>query len=233
MTSEELQTDEIDLNNKIDIKKNSNSQFNIEEFINRNKIPLGLGFLGLILFGLGMFLYKDGYLTGSDKIEVIKEATEGQNGSNELVVEIAGSIQKPGVYKMSNDARVEDLLIAAGGVSADADRVWMEKMLNRAAKLSDGQKIFIPEINEQSIVLSDKTLSEGGSSYSEANMVGQGLININTASASELESLNGIGPVYGKSIIEHRPYSSVEELVTKNALKKNVYEKIKDKVTVY
>jgi len=233
MISENLQTDELDLINKFDSKKNSSTKLNIEKFINDNKIPLALSLSGLIILGLGMFLYKDGYITGSDKIEVIQETADGQNGSNELVVEIAGSVQKPGVYKMLNDARVEDLLIAAGGVSADADRFWMEKMLNRAARLTDGQKIFIPNINEQSEVLSDKVSREGGSSFQGGNIAGEGLININTASASELESLNGIGPVYARSIIEHRPYSSVEELLSKSALKKNVYEKIKDKVSVY
>src|SRR3989344_2856689 len=144
MISENLQTDELDLINKFDSKKNSSTKLNIEKFINDNKIPLALSLSGLIILGLGMFLYKDGYITGSDKIEVIQET---------------------GVYKMLNDARVEDLLIAAGGVSADADRFWMEKMLNRAARLTDGQKIFIPNINEQSEVLSDKVSREGGSSF--------------------------------------------------------------------
>ena len=52
--------------------------------------------------------------------------------------------EKPGVYRLSQDDRIDDALIVAGGVSASADREWMEKFLNRAAKLSDGQKIYIP-----------------------------------------------------------------------------------------
>ena len=59
------------------------------------------------------------------------------------------------------------------------------------------------------------------------------LININTASLQELDTLPGIGPVYGQSIVEHRPYSNIEELMSKGALKKNVYEKVKDLVTIY
>jgi competence protein ComEA len=58
------------------------------------------------------------------------------------------------------------------------------------------------------------------------------LININTASASELESLWGIGPVYAQNIIEHRPYSKVEELLEKKVLKENVYERNKSLLTV-
>ena len=59
------------------------------------------------------------------------------------------------------------------------------------------------------------------------------MVNINTATLKELDTLPGIGPVYGQNIIEHRPYSTVEELLSKAVLKKNVYEKIKDKVSVY
>jgi len=65
-------------------------------------------------------------------------------------------------------------------------------------------------------------------------VVGAGsLTNVNSANQSELEDLTGIGPVYAQSIIEHRPYSNVEELVSKGALKKSVFEKIKDSVTAY
>ncbi len=109
----------------------------------------------------------------------------------------------------------------------------MEKYVNRAAKLVDGQKIYVPRQNEQSVnitannLVGDQGTSLGTSTYTSV------LININTASLKDLESLSGIGPVYAQSIIEHRPYSSVEELLSKEALKVHVYEKIKDKVTAY
>jgi len=112
----------------------------------------------------------------------------------------------------------------------------LDKVVNRAAKLADGQKIFIPKAGEsdwQTAGESAKNL-EGSKVYQ--NVQGSNtskLVNINTASLQELDSLPGIGPVYGQSIIDHRPYSKVEELVTKGAVKQSVYEKIKDLVTVY
>lgn len=232
MVREEVKID-FDSEKGFPLNQNIQNKFNFEELIETNKLTLILALVGLIMLGLGVFLYRDGYLDSSDKVEVISEAEEDQVNKKELVVEIAGAVEKPGVYRLPREARIEDLLIVAGGISSEADRIWMEKMVNRAAKLVDGQKVYIPAVSEQSSVLSDKSSSGGISGLSDNIADTTHLININSASSSELESLNGIGPVYAKSVIEHRPYSSKEELLTKNALKKNVYEKIKDKITVY
>ena len=59
-----------------------------------------------------------------------------------------------------------------------------------------------------------------------------GLININTASQSELEKLTGIGPVYAQKMIEHRPYSTKEELVSKGVISQKVLEKIKESISL-
>ena len=131
---------------------------------------------------------------------------------------------------MPQGARVEDALVLAGGVSVDADRDWMEKVLNRASKLTDGQKIFIPK---QSEVLSAKNDEDIKTYQSQNTNQGSGLININTASKEELESLWGIGPVYAQNIIEQRHYSNVEELLTKKVIRSDIYERNKDKLTVY
>lgn len=209
-------------------KDNLGLKFNFEEFIFKYRWPIGLLLIGLILVGLGVFLTQDESHPKSVKIEVLQEATEAQTSNLELVVEISGAVEKPGVYKFSPGARVEDALIAAGGVSGAADRGWMEKSLNRAVRLSDGQKIYIPKVGES------RKSSTGitGSTEGREGVIGSG-INVNTAGQKELEALPGIGPVYAQNIIEHRPYSNVEELLSKGALKRNVYEKVKDLVTVY
>lgn len=176
---------------------------------------------------------KNGGLSKSSSVEVLESTTESGEDGLELVVEIAGAVEKPGVYHLAKTSRVEDLLIAAGGISANADRIWVEKTINRAAKLIDGQKLYIPDEDYQTDVLGDK--SEGGikvdqgTSGSRSNQ----LININTASLKELDSLPGIGPVYGQNIIEQRPYSSVSDLSSKGVLKPATFEKIKDLVAVY
>jgi len=185
--------------------------------------------IGAILIGLGLLLVKDSRITSS-KIEVLESTTEGLGEDLEIVVEVAGAVEKPGVYKLTKGVRIEDALISAGGISADADRLWMERSLNRAAKLVDGQKIYIPRKDEQ---ISGVSIDNSGGYQTISSSQGSGLVNINSTSQKELESLWGIGPVTAQNIIEQRPYSSVEELLTKKILKSNVYERNKDKLSVY
>ena len=196
---------------------------NIDDFFFRFRYAILIFLLGVILTGVGLFISQNEKDGDTDQVEILTGASEARDEGSEIVVEIAGEVEKPGVYKLPKNSRVEELLIASGGISEGADRDWMEKSLNRAARLSDGQKIYIPAVGEQRSNPSGESWGSGGS----------GLININSASQKELESLPGIGPAYAQNIIEHRSYSNVEELSTKGVLKKSTYEEIKDLVTVY
>ncbi|MBU0572410.1 ComEA family DNA-binding protein [Patescibacteria group bacterium] len=210
--------------------------FNIdwEGILLKYRYQILLLLVGVILIGLGVFLFKNKDSLYSSSVEVLESSTDVEgNNSGEVVIEVSGAVETPGVYKLSVNARVEDALIAAGGISADADRDWMEKTLNRAAKILDGQKIYIPRVNEQ--INGSSANSVAG--YQSVSSVGESsitkMVNVNTASQKELESLWGIGPVTAQNIIEQRPYSSVEELLNKKILKTNVYETNKDKLSIY
>lgn len=197
------------------------------------RYPILITLGGLVLVAAGVLFFKSGLGSPTTKVEVLSGSTETQETQNLITVEVAGEILSPGVYKLTPDKRVEDLLIVSGGLTLDADREWTDKYLNRAAKLSDGQKVYIPSVHEQSIGGSarnlggDQTISSGFSAENGTK------VNINTATLKELDSLPGIGQTYGQNIIEHRPYSDVSELLSKDVLKKNVYLKIKDLITVY
>lgn len=206
----------------------------MEDFIQKNHKLLIFILLGLILIGFGVLTYKINIFSSGDIVEVLNSTTESQNttsnGNQEIIVEISGSVENPGVYKLKIGDRIDDLLVISGGLSLNADRDWVTKNVNRAAKLIDGQKYYIYHSGE--LTAKDEggiKLDQGvlGSKTQNSN----GLININTGSQSELEKLVGIGPVYALNIIEHRPYSNTEELLTKDILKKNVYEKIKNSIT--
>jgi competence protein ComEA len=209
----------------------------LDGFLQRHKTEAILTIVGLILVFLGLFFYYRGNLGGDSQVEIISGGETAGESSQKVIVEVSGAVKNPGVYQFESGARVEDAIEKAGGITGEADSEWLEKVINRAAKLVDGQKIYIPKSNEvlgkQNVTLSAKNLA-GDQSISGGNFSGkEKMININTATLAELDSLPGIGQVYGQSIIDHRPYSSIEELVSKGAIKKSVFEKIRDYVVVY
>jgi competence protein ComEA len=224
----QIDMSEIDLQIKENVPK-----LNLEELLATHRFSITFFLVGLLFIGVGILVIKRDLISGSSKVEVLESVSTSDEIAKNLVVEVSGAVVKPGVYKLPGGSRVEEALIAAGGISADADRDWMARMVNRAALLTDGQKVYIPRISEQTNVLSDnndggiKVYQSGQGSGAEA------LININSASQVQLESLPGIGPVYAQSIIDHRPYSDVEELVSKGAIKQGVYDKVKDLIAVY
>ena len=175
--------------------------------------------LGMVFLVAGYIIFNSKVFEGT-KIEVL--GTTEAEIENDLVIEISGSVEKPGVYKLKFDSRVDDLLILAGGLSALADRLWVEKNINRALKLVDGQKVYIPKIGDfgQGIIAGTSITNEGITSLGDK-------VNINSASIKELDSLTGIGEVRAQAIVENRPYRAIDELVSKKVLPKSVFEKLK------
>lgn len=179
--------------------------------------------LAIILFGLGYGVYSwvSKVRTQGIKNSSIKTEEKVLN-TKEIFVDVGGEVEKAGVYKLENGARMKDALAAAGGLSAKADREYVAQSLNLAEKLIDGQKIYIPEKSD-SVTSSNVT----------SNKVTQGRININKADLASLETLSGVGPVRAQAIVDGRPYQAVNDLLTKKIVPASVYEKIKDKISVY
>lgn len=205
-----------------------------EGFLEKNKLSIGALLLGLILLGIGVLGLRIFSFNSGPKVEVLGEGVEegksevgsvsGVGNGNEvkIIVEAAGEVIKPGVYKLEIGSRVNDLLMTAGGLSANADREWVEKNINLALKLADGVKIYIPGTN----------LSNSSNLSNLTNLSNK--ININTASETKLiDALLGVGPATAKKIIAGRPFQRPEELLEKKIVKSNVWEEIKDKITVY
>ena len=213
----------------------------VQEFLDKN-LPAGKAgnklvifcLLGLILIGFGVLSFKTNiFFPSGDSVEVLNATTEPQNSNQELVVEISGSVEKPGVYKLPINSRIDDLLIISGGLSIGADRDWVNKNINRAARLIDGQKLYIYSQLEVKSAKKTGGSLDGKVLGSIAGSDPASSININTASQKELESLVGIGPVYAQKIIEQRPYSTLEELVSRKIIPQKTYESIKNEISVY
>lgn len=200
-------------------------------FIKQNSIPIFLGFLGLIFFGYGLIVLLGAssssnsisFEEGNDNSEILK--------TKEIVVDIQGAVIKPGVYRLSSEARVSDALIAASGLAAEADRTWLAKNMNMAAKLNDGAKIYIPSKEES--IMGTKSITGTTGVTSNAGVMAGGLVNVNSASGQELEALPGVGTVTAEKIISNRPYNSIDDLLNKKIVGKKVFEQIKNKITVY
>jgi len=186
-------------------------------FAKQNFLIVGLFVVGLILLSSGLI-----QMTGQQQASIKFEDGQAVEGSSvsKIKVDVEGEVIKPGVYELSQDARVQDALIAAGGLTSDANR----KAINLAAKIVDGQKIYVPAEGEI-VTGTTRSTSSGQASIT-------GLISVNSASTSELEELPGIGPVTAGKIIDNRPYGSVEELLERKIVGKATYEKIRDLISL-
>ncbi len=155
------------------------------------------------------------------------EATvAGAMRAGEIVVDIAGAVNKPGVYRLPVGSRVEDAITAAGRLSDDVDADRLAQVVNRAAKLSDGAKLYIPKVG-------DGQRSHNISPPNSPNSPNfPNLVSVNAASQQELEALDDVGVSTAKKIIAGRPYTNLEELVAKKAVGQALFEKLKDQITL-
>jgi competence protein ComEA len=142
------------------------------------------------------------------------------------IVYISGAVERPDVYRLPGDARVKDVVLAAGGLSADA----ASEQINLAAPISDAQHIHIPRTGEQSaspVGTTDPAIAAPSSS---------GLLNLNSASQADLEDLPGIGATLAERIIAYReengPFMSVEDLRKVSGIGEKLFERIAVLVTV-
>lgn len=186
--------------------------------------------LAIILFGLGYGVYSwvSKVRTQGIKNSSIKTEEKVLN-TKEIFVDVGGEVEKAGVYKLENGARMKDALAAAGGLSAKADREYVAQSLNLAEKLIDGQKIYVPAVPTSS----HSAEASFGTSLGARQQVVSAKININKADLATLESLSGIGEVRAQAIVDGRPYQAVNDLLTRKIVPASVYEKIKDKISVY
>lgn len=190
-------------------------------------IALGLFFGGLFVLALGTGLFFFKSQNSSDDIQIIASAEDTKKTEKvEIVVHVDGAVVSPGIYKLDAGSRIDDAIKIAGGLTDDADR----SKINLAAKIADGQKIYVPKIGENVLGSTNSTSITSTTGITSPNQ--ESLISINSASESELDKLPGIGPVTAQKIIAARPYSVLEDLLTRKVVSKSVWEKIKDLITL-
>lgn len=133
-------------------------------------------------------------------IPVLRTATHARTPSpaQQLVVDVAGAVRRPGLYHLAQGTRIADAVAAAGGATAHAD----VNLVNLAAPLADGEQVLVP--------------ARGGAAAAGSAPSATAPLDLNTASAEQLDALPGVGPATAQKIIDYRqahgPFRSIDEL---------------------
>ncbi|MFL5737290.1 MAG: helix-hairpin-helix domain-containing protein [Actinomycetota bacterium] len=144
-----------------------------------------------------------------------------------LLVDVAGEVRKPGVYEFTEGDRIIDAIDAAGGATSKADL----QSLNLAAPVQDGVQVLVPA----KVPVSGTEPGTTTGSPAETGSTGA-LININTADATALEALPGIGEVLSQAIVDYRtqngPFATVDDLENVSGIGPSIMDDVRDMVTV-
>lgn len=150
-------------------------------------------------------------------------APAGSASASGFYVHVAGAVHRPGLYRMPPGSRVDDAIRLAGGATADADL----NSLNLATKVKDGDKVLVPQRGQSQGA--GEAAAAGGPSQTQQ-------INLNTATAEQLDALPGIGPALAQRIVayreQHGGFRTVDELQKVPGIGPAKFEQVKDLVTV-
>jgi competence protein ComEA len=169
-------------------------------------------------------------VTGPDPGTGAAGSVEPSGVAGQIVVDVAGAVVNPGLYRLGTGARVGDAIDAAGGFSprVDVARVGLE--VNLAATLTDGDQVRVPSRDDPAAPGSGGNGTTGAGGSGGAG----GLVDLNTATQAELEELPGIGPVTAGKIIAARseaPFKSIDELRERGLVGEKTFEQLKTLVT--
>jgi len=182
---------------------------------------------GFALAGLLLFISR---APAGEPIKLLPAPTK-----EPIAVHVVGAVPRPGLYEFAEGARVQDAIDAAGGLLASAS----VDTINLAALLEDGQQLNIPfkagEEPSTSNSSDDTSLVLPGATEASSSGSSQDLININTASVEELDSLPGIGPTIAQRIIDYRdengPFQTIEDILNVSGVGPSTFDQIKDLIT--
>lgn len=209
------------------------------EITNSQKIIFGI--IAIIVIGVViLFVIKTGQNSGFIEInsnEVGVNSNDIKKSENEITIHIAGYVTNPGIVKLEEGARIQDAIEKAGGELLDADL----SNVNLAYKLEDGQKIYIPGINEEDeekVENNSYITKESGNnvivnnSQKEENET----VNINTATQVQLEQIPGVGPSIAAKIVQYRKengkFKTKEDIKNVSGIGDAKYETMKNNITV-
>lgn len=147
-----------------------------------------------------------------------------------IIVHVTGAVEKQGIVEIEHGARILDIIDAAGGATNDADLT----KINLAYEVEDGQKIYVPNINDQENI--EYITKEAGENVLENNIEKNSKVNINKASQTELETLSGVGPSTALKIINYREqngdFKNIEDIKNVPGIGEAKFESLKESICV-
>ncbi len=178
-----------------------------------------LAIIGLLVLATSTFFI----VKTSTPSEAIVAPLTVEVSLSEIIIDVEGEVENPGVYRLPTGSRVFEAIKAAGGVTANADA----SDLNQARLLSDGEQIYL---------FAQSPKSSGSKSTSKVKPKGSALVLLNRATAKEFEALDGIGPVLASRIISFRkangPFATIEDLLRVPGIGTGTLSKFKSKLRV-
>ena len=163
--------------------------------------------------------------------EIVNQKEENEKGKN-IIVHIAGAVKQNGIVEAKENARINDIIEAAGGLTENADL----SQVNLAYVVEDGQKIYIPSIEEYEEKTEEIIQENAGNAIIEEIITENSFVNINKANLQELCTLPGIGEATAQKIIQYRQengkFNTIEEIKNVSGIGDAKYESIKDLIIV-
>ena len=215
---------------------------NVLEKIKQYKLALVIALIGLVIAGFMMLqreqkqenniqqLMEQTSYSSSSTTEKSKQRSENDQGDkNEgmVTVDVKGAVKKPGVYQLKSSSRVHDALLKAGGMTDEADL----KSINQAQKLVDEAVVYVAKVGENVVDVTTNTSASTATSQAKA-----GLVNLNTATEADFQTISGIGQKRAQDIIAYREangkFKSVDDLKNVTGIGAKTLEKLKEYVTV-
>jgi competence protein ComEA len=166
-------------------------------------------------------------------IEIVPPSTSTPTATpSPLMVYVSGAVARPDVYALAPHSVVKNAIEAAGGATAEADLT----RLNLARPLQNGEQVHVPQKGEENPPPSSASGEAAATPLPSQPPRPGSKINVNTATAAELEQLPGIGPVLAQRIVEYReangPFQSIEDIKKVSGIGEAKFEQIKDLITV-
>ena len=204
------------------------------EFLKQRKIVIIICILVIIL--VGWKIYDSSNFETEEESQIMDSNIQESKTEDEeelVIVHVTGEVKKPGVVRVKEGSRVEDIVKAAGGLTENADI----SNINLAYVVEDGTKIRIPSTDdEKQEEYITQSIGEGIIMQEESNNSRGSIVNINTANETELEELPGIGASIAGRIIEYRnkngKFKSIEDIKNVTGIGDSKFEKIKESIRV-